>query len=146
MARRVKLSQSEKPENYQGGPKSRPYDDETIDGLFTRDTLKAALTPAMPSSLLSEDYSNEEPRSSPCPEARPDAKAGPSTTGEESREEPTGEQNSEESADEKDPKQDVKDKGSAAKQAKKGSSKFMPDEKFNEAAIAYRSRLRSSKK
>ena len=125
------------------------YDDETIDGLFTRDALRAALTPAMPSNLLDEDYSDEEPRSSPCPEARPYAGAGPSKTVEKSREKPTNEQNSKESADEKNPKlkQDDKDNGSHTKEAKKSGSKSqLPDENFDAAAIEYRSRLRSSKK
>ena len=153
-ARRAKVLQAERPVHYRGGLRAQQYDDETIDGLFTRDTLKAALTPAMPSNLPKDDDSDNESRSSPCPEARTHAEAGPSravenpkeSTDEQNPKESADVQNSKESADEQGPKEDVKDSGAATKGAKKGSSKFIPDENFNEAAIAYRSRLRSSKK
>ena len=101
-----------------------PYDDETINGRFTRDTLKAALGPAIPQ--ISRELENN-PGYTLLTEFSSDGafdQAGPSRKALQASE-PT------------------------ALESKKEPKKTMatlPDEHHTDATRAYRSRLRSSQK
>ena len=114
-------------------PRPLPFDEETVDGLFTRDTLKAALTPAIPE----ESWYRE---SHPLPEDLngPVAFAGDSYS---KTARPSN------SAGSKQTKQaEGRDSMAKGPKAKKASKTDPPDEQLSEAVIEYRSRLRSRTK
>ena len=120
-------------------PQPPPFDEETVDGRFTRDTLKAALTPAIPE----ESWYRE---THPLPEDLDDVVA-PASAGDSA-----GDSSSKTAKPSKQAKskQSKQAEGSVRTpkepKAKKDSKPDLPDEHLPKAVIEYRSRLRSSKK
>lgn len=123
-----------------------PYDDETIDGLFTCERLQAALTPVIPAkSRRAETQSEPSKKDAPATIApRVDVSekglTRPKTKGASKRAAPNAKVESKAGADNKERKMDGSKKGSKKTPTVQDKAKYTPAER------EYRSRLRSSTK